>query len=56
MKPGDEPFATPDAPDAVDRAKEFCKSRKLTADDVKIVRRDGMVRVVVKRDGATCRV
>lgn len=56
MKEGDQPFWCPvSEPDAVDRAKEFCRSRKLTPDDVKIVKRDGHVRVVVKRDGAVCK-
>lgn len=56
LKPGDEPFRTQDAPDAADMAKDFCRTRELTPKDVKIVRRDGYVRVVVIREGAKCKV
>ncbi len=56
MKVGFEPYRTTDNGGAADRAKEFCKSRGLTPKDVKIVRRDGFVRVVVIRDGAKCKV
>lgn len=48
MAVGFEPYVTPDDEGAVDRAKEFCKTRELTPAVVKIVRRDGMVRIVVK--------
>jgi len=47
MKPGFIPWRTPDAPDAADRAKEFCSTRGLTPSEVKIVRRDGEVMVVI---------
>lgn len=50
MQPDFIPWQTPDAPDAVDRAKEFCNTRGLTNRDVKLVRRDGMVCVVVIRE------
>lgn len=50
MKPDFIPWRTPDAGDAADRAKEFCRTRGLTPADVKIVRRDGEVMVVVKRE------
>ena len=56
MNRGFEPYVTPDDDGAADRAKDFCKSRGLTPKDVKIVRRDGRVRVVVIRDGARCKV
>ena len=56
LKLGFEPFKTPDADDAADMAKEFCLTRGLTPKDVKIVRRDGYVRVVVIREGAKCKV
>lgn len=56
VKVGDEPFSIPDAQDAADRAKAFCISRGLTSNDVKIVRADGKVKVVVKRDGAKIKV
>lgn len=51
MKPGFEPYRTPDDSGAVDRAKEFCGTRNLTPKDVKIVRKDGYVRVIVIREG-----
>lgn len=50
MKPGFEPFRTPDTPDAADQAKAFCVSRGLTPDMVKIVRSGGYVRVIVKKE------
>lgn len=50
MQPGFEPYVTPDDDKAADRAKEFCKTRGLTPNDVKIVRRDGHVRIVVKKE------
>ena len=49
MPPGFVPYWTPDTPDAPDKAKEFCRTRGLTPNDVKIVRKDGKVKVVVKR-------
>ena len=52
MQVGFEPYKIPDDDTAAERAKEFCKVRKLTPKDVKIVRRDGFVRVVVIRRGA----
>jgi hypothetical protein len=48
MNAGDVPFKTPDGPDAPAEAREFCRSRGLTSDQVKIVRRNGVVEVVVK--------
>ena len=56
MKQGFIPFRTPDTPDAADRAKEFCRARGLTPNDVKIVRRGNEVMVEVKRDGAKIKV
>ena len=50
MKRGFEPYITPDDDGAVDRAKSFCKTRELTPEMVKIVRRDGHVRIVVKKE------
>ena len=54
MRIGDIPYHTPFDDGAADRAREFCRTRKLTADDVKITNKDGMVSVVVKRNGAVC--
>jgi hypothetical protein len=48
MIAGDVPFKTPDGPDAANEAREFCRSRGLTSEQVKIVRRGGVVEVVVK--------
>lgn len=56
MRQGDIPFRTIDDAGAVDRAKAFCASRKLTPDDVKLTRKDGWVMVVVKRNGVSCHV
>jgi len=56
MNVGFEPFQTPDAEDAAEQAKSFCKSRGLTPRDCKIVRRDGRVMVVITRDGAKIKV
>lgn len=40
IKPGAHLFWCPVADDGVARAREFCKVRSLTADDVRIVKRD----------------
>jgi hypothetical protein len=45
MRPGDIIHWTDDA----DKAREFVKSRGLTADDVKLVKRGDMIHVIVKR-------
>lgn len=52
---GDVIFWTDDAPDGPDIARAWCKSRGLTSDDVKLVKRDAptlgrkMVMVEVKQ-------
>ena len=54
IKEGDVLFWTPDAPDAADKARAFTRSRGLTADDVKLVKRthEGRAMVmVIARDG-----
>jgi ribosomal protein L36 len=56
VNPGDIPYKTPDDETAIDRAKHFCRSSSLTPNDVKIVKRDGFVMVVVKRAGVTIRL
>ena len=48
MKPGFVPFRTDDGPTAADEAREFCQTRGLTSDQVKIVRRNGNVEIEVK--------
>lgn len=50
MPPGFVPFWISDGPDAAEQAKEFCRTRGLGSSDVKIVREDGAVKVVVKRE------
>lgn len=42
-------FWTPDSDTAPAEARGFCKTRGLTGDDVRIVRRAGMVQVEAKR-------
>ena len=53
MKPSDVIYWTDDAPDAPDKAREFCKSRGLTAEDVRLIKRmhgdSKMVMVEVRR-------
>ena len=39
IREGEVLFWTPDAPDAADLARTFTRSRGLTADDVKLVKR-----------------
>ena len=56
MNVGFIPFRIPDGTDAAERAKDFCKTRGLTPNDVKIVRRNGEVMVEVKRDGAKIKI
>ena len=48
MNPGFVPFFTDDGPDAADQARDFCKTRGLTSDQVKIVGRNGRVEIEVK--------
>ena len=48
MNPGFVPFWTDDGPDAPAQARDFCKTRGLTSDQVKIVRRNGRVEIEVK--------
>ena len=55
MPVGFIPWRTPDAPDAADRAKEFCRTRGLTANDVKLRRVDGEVIVEVIKE-CKCKV
>jgi hypothetical protein len=50
MKVGFIPFRTDDGPNAATEAREFCKTRGLTSDQVKIVRRNGRVEIEVKRE------
>ena len=49
MKPGFVPFRTDDGPNAATEAREFCRTRGLTSDQVKIVRRNGRVEIEVKK-------
>jgi hypothetical protein len=49
IPPGMVLFHTPDSETAGDEARAFCKSRALTADDVRIIRRAGMIQVETKR-------
>ena len=50
MKVGFVPFSTDDGPNAPGEAREFCQTRGLTSDQVKIVRRNGRVEIEVKRE------
>ena len=50
MKVGFVPFWTEDGPNAATEARDFCKARGLTSDQVKIVRRNGRVEIEVKRE------
>ena len=49
MKPGFVPFKTDDGPNAAGEARDFCQTRGLTSDQVKIVRRNGRVEIEVKK-------
>ena len=48
MKPGFVPFSTDDGPNAATEAREFCQTRGLTSDQVKILKRNGNVEIEVK--------
>jgi hypothetical protein len=50
MKVGFVPFWTDDGPNAATEARDFCKTRGLTSDQVKIVRRNGRVEIEVKKE------
>jgi len=53
MKPGDVIYWTDDAPEGPDQARAFCKSRGLTSEDVRLVKRTHgdrkMIMVEVRR-------
>lgn len=42
--------AAPDDDDSVQAAREFIMMHELTADDVKLVKRDGVVMVIKRKD------
>lgn len=50
MQPGFIPWQTPDADDAPDQAREFCKTRRLTPQTAKIVRKGGWVYVQITKE------
>jgi hypothetical protein len=58
MKPGEVIFWIPDALDAGDRARAFCKSRGLSGEDVRIVRRahDAWGKMVMAEVKRPCRL
>ncbi len=49
IRPGTVIYQTPDSDEAPALAREFCRTRGLTSDDAKIIRRNGMIMVEVKR-------
>ena len=49
IRPGTVVHQIPDSDDASTSAREFCRTRKLTPEDAKIIRRNGMVMVEIKR-------
>ena len=49
IRPGTVVHQIPDSDDAPALAREFCRTRKLTPEDAKIIRRNGMVMVEIKR-------
>lgn len=49
MQPGTIPFWTSDGPDAADQAKEFCRTRGLTSETAKIVKKGDAVMVEIKK-------
>ena len=40
MSPGAIPFWTPETDTAADQARDFCKSRGLSSEDARIIRRE----------------
>ena len=50
MNPGAIPFWTPETDTAADAARDFCKSRGLSSDDARIIRREikGEMRICVE--------
>ncbi len=49
IRPGTVVHQIPDSDEAPALAREFCRTRKLTPEDAKIIRRNGMVMVEIKR-------
>ena len=49
IRPGTVVHQIPDSDEAAALAREFCRTRKLTPEDAKIIRRNGMVMVEIKR-------
>ena len=50
MQTGEIIYKTPAREDAVNSARKFCKVRKLGPDDVRLVKREGQIMVIVKRE------
>ena len=42
-------YASDDSPESVKEAREYIKAQGFTADDVRLIKVDGQVRVVAKR-------
>lgn len=49
LKPGDVVYWTPADSGAADRAREFCRTRGLTGETARIVKREGRVEVEIKK-------
>lgn len=49
ITPGFILYASNDSPDSVQEARDYIKAQGLTADDVRLIKVDGQVRVVAKR-------
>lgn len=49
LEPDTVCFATDDSPDGLADARAWCKAKGMTADDVRITKREGQLWVVSKR-------
>lgn len=49
ISPGFILYASNDSPESVQEAREYIKSHGMTADDVRLIKTEGQVRVVAKR-------
>jgi len=51
LEPDTVIFATDDSADGIAAAREWLKAQKFTADDVRLIKRDGQCLIITKRSG-----
>ena len=49
LEPGTVMYASDDSPESITEAREYIKRMGLTADDVRLIKKDGQVLAIAKR-------